>query len=343
MARTKMEEKLNDSNFDIDLSEDLPMKEVKAPVEENKREETIKSSKKIISINDDSLVSPLRNERVTVRYIPKIDGIWGNNPKHVLAGGMAETATRTFVVPRLQSGAFVNVLTDKEKAFLENFMGLEYNALSIYKKIDNFWDDGNDIGISRVRLTKQDNYFNLSNPEDYIKYKILLANKDVIAPSLKVLRDSPKASYQFVIIEEGEENKAARSNMTTTMACYKEFGKVEDDKDILKTIIETIDARPLSAKTNIEFLQTKANELIQRDSRLFLSVITDPLLKTKVLINKSIEAGLISKRGNHLYLRESNQPLCEDGEDPTLNIAARYLNSPKRQEIKFMLEAKLKQ
>jgi hypothetical protein len=36
------------------------------------------------------------------------------------------------------------------------------------------------------------------------------------------------------------------------------------------------------------------------------------------------------------------QPLCNNGEEPTLNIAAKYLNDPVRQELKFSLEAKLK-
>ena len=79
------------------------------------------------------------------------------------------------------------------------------------------------------------------------------------------------------------------------------------------------------------------------DSKLFLKVITDPMLSNKVLIKKSIEAGLISNRGNYLYLKEDNTPLCEINEEPTLNIAAKYLNSPKHQELKFALEAKLKQ
>ena len=108
---------------------------------------------------------------------------------------MADSAVKTFTVPRLSSGMYVNVLTDDEKACLEQIMNLEYNALSIYKKTDNFWDDSNDQAISRVRLTKQDNYLNLSDPEDYIRYKILLANKNYIAPSLEALQDAPKASY----------------------------------------------------------------------------------------------------------------------------------------------------
>lgn len=327
------------NNFELgDL--EVPMQEV--PIN-SQRKQTKKDQTKEIEENKGIPVNCLRNERIIVRYLPRVSGIWGNNPKHVLAGGMSENASRVYVVPRLaSSGMYVNVLTDSEKAFLEEVMGLEYNALSIYKKTDNFWDDSNERGIGKVRLTKQDNYLDLSIPEDYIKYKILLANKDSIAPSLQVLQDTPKATYKFVIIREGEETKTAKDSMSVTMKCYKEFGKIEEDVYTLRTIIETLSGKPTASTSKLEFLQTKANELIQLDGKMFLKVITDPMLPTKVLIKKSIEAGLIANRGNYLYLRETNQPLCEDNEEPTLNMAAKYLNSPKHQEIKFSLEAKLK-
>lgn len=287
------------------------------------------------------LVNCLRNERVIVRFVPKMGGMV-TNPKHILYGGMAENAVWTFAVPRLSSGAFVDVLTKDEKAYLEEVMNLEFNALSIYKKVDNFWDDSNDVGISSVKLKKQDNYFDLSNPEDYIRYKILLANKNFIAPSLEALQDAPKASYRFVIISEGDETKNAKVNMSATMQCYKEYGKIEDDLDTLRVIIETVDGRPTAPTVKLEFLQTKANELIQSNSKLFLKVITDPFLSTKVLIKRAIEARLISNRGNYLYLTSDNTPLCEANEEPTLNIAAKFLNNPRHQELKFSLEAKLK-
>lgn len=329
-----MEEK---PGFDIDDSQELPLQEVA-----NSKEETPRKESKEAASRKNTPINCLRNERVIVRHIPKERGMI-TNPKHILFGGMAENASRTFVVPRLSSGMFVNVLTDNEKSFLEDVLGLEYNALSIYKKVDNFWDDSNENGISRVRLTKQDNYLNLADPEDYIRYKILLANKDQIAPSIQVLQDCPKATYQFVIISEGEETKVAKNNMSATMRCYKEFGKVENDIDVLRVIVEAIDGRPTSPSAKLEFLQTRINNLIQADSKIFLKVITDPLLDAKVLIKKSIEAGLISNRDNHLYLKSDNTPLCEVNEEATLNIAAKYLNSPKHQDIKFMLEAKLRQ
>lgn len=320
----------------LDLDEQLPLTEIPKAV----REEPVRSVGHTAAVMAPT-VNCLRNERVIIRHINKPSNLV-SNPKHVLYGGMAENASRTYTVPRLSSGGFVNVLTNDEKAFLEAELQLEFNALSVHRKTDNFWDDSNERGISRVRLLKQDTILDLSNPEDYIRYKILLANKDYIAPSLQALSDTPKASYEYVIIAEGEETKAAQKNMSATMMCYKEFGKIEDDLDTLRVIVETIDGRPTAPNVKLEFLQTKANELIQGDSKMFLKIITDPLLPTKVLIKRAIEGGFISKRGNFLYLRSDGSPLCEANEDPTINIAARYLNNPKHQDIKFGLEAKLK-
>lgn len=292
------------------------------------------------NIEEKPLINCLRNEQVIVRYLPKQSRMV-SNPKHVLFGGMAENATRTFVVPMLSSGRYVNVLTDDEKDFLEDIMGLPKNAMSIYKKVDNFWDDTNEAGISKVTLRKQDNYLNLANVEDYIRYKILIANKDYIAPSLEALETHPKATYQFVILTEESETKSARKGMTILMQCYTAYGKIEDDVDALRIIIETLTGITVHKNTKKEFLQTKINELIQSNSKMFLKIATDPLLQTKVLIRKCIESGLIAHRGNQYYIREGNIPMCEDGE-PTLNVAAQWINLPKNQEIKLSLEAKLK-
>ena len=129
--------------------------------------------------------------------------------------------------------------------------------------------------------------------------------------------------------------------MTILMQCYTAYGKIEDDVDALRIIIETLTGITVHKNTKKEFLQTKINELIQSNSKMFLKIATDPLLQTKVLIRKCIESGLIAHRGNQYYIREGNIPMCEDGE-PTLNVAAQWINLPKNQEIKLSLEAKLK-
>ena len=287
-------------------------------------------------------VNPLRNERVIVRFVPSPNAMV-QQKGHVLSGGMSENATRSFVVPLLRTGQYMNVLTKNEKDFLEQAMGLEPNALNVYRKNDNFWDDSNPKGIGKVVLHKQDNYLDLSNPVDYIRYKILLANKDQIAASIQELEDRPKATYQFVIISENAEAKSNLSKMDATMQCYTEYGAIRDDKDTLRTIIELLESRPTSPQVKLDYLQGKVNEYIQKDPRRFLNTITDEYLPAKVLIKRCIEAGLISWRNNLYYLRQDGSPLCEMGEESTLNNAAKYISSVKHQELKYQLEAKLKE
>lgn len=328
----KMEEKVDYSNQNFEI-DDTPIGVV--PVKGSPKVSKSVDDYEEVATSDEPVVNILRNEQVIVRHLPREGGTI-TNPKHLLYGGMAEGASRTFVVPRLRSGTFVNVLTNQEKKYLEEVMGLDPNTLSSLRKNNNYWE------TAQVRLLKQDNVLDLSSPEDYIRYKILLANKDLIAPSLQALQDDPKATYQFVIIAEGEENKKAKDNMSNVMKCYKEYGKVEDDAYTLRVIIESIDGRPTSPTSNLEFLQTKINDLIQADSKLFLRVITDPYLSTKVLIKKAVERGVISNRDNHFYLREDNTPLCEANEESTLSTAAKYLNSPKHQDVLFAVQAKVK-
>ncbi len=341
MAKKIVEDTM-DNDFTIDSAE---VESFSKTQEQNRPIQPELSTRGRVSVasrnrNTDNLINCLENRIVTVKFIPNSGKF--NDPKHVLYGGMAERATFTVTVPKLRSGTFKNVLTDDEKDFLEAAMGLEAGALNVYNKHDNFWSNNTEGGISKVRLTKEGNRLNLADPVDYIKYKILLANKDLIASSMQELSDRPKATYRFVLVSDNEINTTARNKMTVKMRCYTEYGKIENKADVLKTVIETITGKPLASNTKLEFLQTKAGELIESDPKMFLSVVQDKLLETKVLIQKCIDAGLISKKANYLYLRSDNTPLCEGGEEPVLSVAAKYLNDPKRQELKFSLQAKLK-
>lgn len=285
---------------------------------------------------DEQLVSCLKNEKVVVKHIPRENSMVGNNPKHVLYGGMSEDSTRTYVVPQLRNGQLVDVLTKDEKDFLEEYLGLEDNALSVYNIENNFWKK------QKVILRKDGNILDLSNPTDYIKYKILLHNSNVIAPNLESLQTNPKATYEYVMIREEEENKVNRRRIDATKEAYKEYGKIEDDRDILRVVIETLTAAPVAATMTLDSMVSKVDELIQHDAKMFLKVVKDPYLSTKVLIRNAIEAGVIVNRAGQLYLRDGGTPLCEKGE-ATLSVASAYLNEPKNQELRFTIEAKVNQ
>lgn len=291
--------------------------------------------------------SCLRNERVIVRKLPKRTNLVQDS-NHIMGDGMHDGAFYIYCAPKLQkSNNFVNILTDSEKDYLEYVMGLPKNALSIYKtpKEDNFWSDANPNGFGSVTLKKRDNIFDLSKPTDYIAVKILMANKDKICPSMEEWAARPKETYEFVIIREGQESKATKNNTDATIQAVMKLGKIAEDKDVLKLVVETMMGKKYTDATSIEWLQTQALDLIKntpKNARMFLSILEDDSLDNKVLIRKCISKGIIADRGGFLYIKDGNVPMCGDGEEPTLKIAAKWLAKPSNQERIFKLQAQLK-
>jgi|GEM_PF-4298752 len=89
------------------------------------------------STSDEPLISCLRNKVIKIKFIPRKSGLV-TDPKHVLYGGMSQTSKRRYCVDVTRNGQFVNALTNSEKTFLEQAMGLASNALSIYNKENNY-------------------------------------------------------------------------------------------------------------------------------------------------------------------------------------------------------------
>jgi hypothetical protein len=284
-------------------------------------------------MEEKQLINPLQNKVVIVRYIPKEGAI--TNKKHVLYGGMAETATKVFTVPIIAStGSLKNVLTKDEKEYFENALGVN---LSVHNKVNNYWEN------FKVRLTKNDTFLDLSEIDDYLKYKVLLANNNFICPSLQQYNERPLATYQFVITSNGAELEIAEDKRKIKVECYKLAGKIENDYDTLKAVVELLDKRPIAEKTSKEFLANKLDEFIDINAKEVHKILTDDSLKIMVFIKKCASAGLIVKSGDFYYLKSGKTkiPMCEDGKDPDIKQAVKYINNPKNQELKFSLEANL--
>lgn len=282
--------------------------------------------------------NPLRKEKVVIRMVKRQSELF-DNPNHVLSGGMAASTVYSMCVPKTDSGAFKQVLDPDEQAFCEKALGLPDESMSPHKKNDNFWSSKNPM--TNVQLGKDDTILDLSNVEDFIRYKILLANDNVICPSYKALESRPKSTYRFVVVKTTEELSTMNSKVNTKMECYKQLGKIEDDWNKMKTIIEILDTSVLGVKTSIEWLKTQCVNHIDNDPKRFLSVAQDPLLDNKVLLKRCIEAGIVSNRSGRLFLKKDNTPMCSDGEEATLGIAAKWISQPKQQEVRLLLEAQL--
>ena len=109
----------------------------------------------------------------------------------------------------------------------------------------------------------------------------------------------------------------------------------------MRVLVEMLDGRPYSSKEKPIFFKSRIKANIDKDAKRFLDYIKDPLLHATVIIRRGVELGKVSMKNDYYYLTSDGSPLCEVNEKSTLTAAARYINQPAHQEIKFLLESEL--
>jgi len=280
----------------------------------------------------EGLVNCLRKELVKVQFIPD-KSFEITDKTHPYWGGKANGTWDAYTVPLLRNGTYKNPLTTEEKNFLEDYMGLEPNALSVHKGENNFWEN------RHVFLTKYGDVLDLSTPMGFINYKILLTNTNEICPSLAQLKKTPKATYRYVLVSDNEVYSSAAEKVSTKSACWKAYGKIEEDFDSLKSVIQSITGLAVDRKSDLTFLQEQAVNLIDSNPQAFLKAATDKYLSFRVIIEKAVEKNVIERRGDYYYYM--NNPLCGKDENPTITVAAKYISEPKNQEILFSIQSRL--
>jgi hypothetical protein len=274
----------------------------------------------------------LPKKTVTVRYINRKKGMAADvKDDHVIAGGMLNGAFKRICTPLMKNGSIMNVLTKEEKDYLENPSTGLGTSLSVYSN-RKFWSE------RYVLLFKGDNLLQLENPIDYIDYKILLANTDLIAPSLK--HKDHKMTYMFVVIDEDEEREIEKNTFNYKKQAFKLYSQVENNADILRGIIKMVNKKPVSDKSTIEWLRQEVEKIVDKTPKLFVELIEDSNYEYKIFLSQAEDAGVVIKQ-NQRYMTTDGIELSEQGEVASFENAVKYIADPKNSELVDILKIKI--
>lgn len=267
----------------------------------------------------------LPRKKVTV--LPVVKKTW--LPKGHEAEFLYQHSMNTFTVPKnAMNGSYINPLTSEEQDLLEAHSGLSIKAgdLSIHKRENNFWKST----FKPVKLGKDPRTLDLSDPMDYITYKVLLLNKDFIAPD--AYSAQRKASYKYMIVDEGYEdnNKSATANLIAD--AYLEYGKIREDKVALSDILFLLTNQRVSPNSTLIWLQGQIGDFIASNPKRFIEVVNDKDLMTRVLITKGLTYNAIQKDGT--AYRTMGGDLM--GVDLTATIA--FLNNKQNSDHRILIE-----
>lgn len=212
------------------------------------------------------------------------------------------------------------VLTEQQ--FFEKLIDRDLN---LFKRDDNFWRID---PIARVIITKSGLSLDLSDALDVIRYKILLANTDKIAPSWN--RRHERSSFEFAIVDKKEMvsqelelahviDKAddlyfdMKNNRIKMIAFLKSTGK-----GVAHTVTDN-------------WLKNEIRKIKESSAIDFMKTAQDTNLDVKVFIFDAVKAGAMYKKSGRYFLSNG----MELGD---LTKSVNWLNDTDNQEAKMNLK-----
>lgn len=230
----------------------------------------------------------------TVRVLPVLrDGSWlpeGHDGEFLYTGA----SYRIPVPMSRQTGKLINPLNEEETAHLEDLMSMNKGGLSIYKpKKENFW------ARFEVKITKDGLVLDLQDPEQYIAYKVLLVNSELVAPSFE--KRYSRGGYKFMLVDEDHEIQSELSKADLMESVWMEFGAIRNSDNKLKNVLRMYHDRPVSKSSKSDFLITEVKKIIDNDPNGFIRILTDENFEMKCFIEDALVAGAITKPAKNRY------------------------------------------
>jgi len=279
--------------------------------------------------------SMFKDEKVFLRYIPNFsNGI--TDKTHPEYGGLSNNARIGICAPVLTNR--INEIFSEEEL---SVLAKELNEPTLIYKTSDFWKEfvtdkhGMSSSIFPITIKKEGSMYNKKNPIDYIYIKIL-KDSEIIGNSIK---NAKEIGAKFALIEAKDQFKKEKDDISVAKKAFKLYDKHEDNEGALRFLLSNTGKSP-SASVELDFLQSEAWKEMKERPGLFIKIMGDEYLDTKIRITEFLQHKLISK-SNNLYFMDKGEAIALDGEVADLDGAARYFASGIGQEKLLAFEARL--
>lgn len=214
-----------------------------------------------------------------------------------------------------------------EQEFFEEELGIDLNPSK--PRGENFWRDDK---RSRVTLSKEGMSIDLNTPMGMLRYKILLSNKNLIAPSYDSRRD--RATYEFMLVNQGKLTSKKAEIAEIKTKAYAAYGKVTSTNAGMKGFLRAL-GRAIPANNTDAWLKTEIMDILEDGPAKFLQIVDDPMFEGKVFVQEAVEAGAVKRMNEKRYVSDTGIELGD------LSSTVRYFADPENQEVKLRVATQI--
>lgn len=274
--------------------------------------------------------SYLENKKVAVKIVKKYRTGFNKDSD---GSTMYTGCKQIYQAPTNSNDRLVPILTEDEQRWFESKMGLSEGSLAFNNKDKSFWKD------FRVTLDKKGKILDLSDYEDFLSYKVLLATNTVAnsEDSINVLQ------HQFYMVTEDEEQDANAKLSDRYEEASGLFAKISKSDKKMANILRLM-GKVVTVEANNKWLKAELVKIIEQKAKVsgqlnmddFIKTASDKQLDVKVFILDAIEIGDIVVEGTTYKLRAGDVI----GHD--FDQAISFFNNPKNQQTKLLVEDRIK-
>jgi hypothetical protein len=272
----------------------------------------------------------LENKKVAVKVVEKYrTGFSKESDGRTLYTGCKQV----YQAPTNANDRLIPILTEEEQRWFESKMGLMVGSLAFNNKDKSFWKD------FRVTLDKKGKTLDLSDYEDNLAYRVLLATNNVAnsKDSINVLQ------HQFYMVTEDEEQDASNKISDKYEEASKLFASISKSDKRMANVLRLM-GKTVTAEANTKWLKAELIKIMDQKAKVngqlsmddFIKTASDPGIDTKIFILDAIEIGDIVVDGTTYKLRSGDVV----GHD--FDQAISFFNNPKSQQTKLLIEDRIK-
>lgn len=191
-----------------------------------------------------------------------------------------------------------------------------------------FWDSP----MSKVKLENHTMFFDISQPLNYIKVKILKASK-FVANSMTEYEEGLFPEATHVIFDEAEQAEVQATKVQNEEDAILEASKMTKDRKI--EIILALGGKNLKGQSD-NFVKVELSKIIKKDTEEFLryAKMDKETLSSYALVLEALQKSVLKKDGHKIFYMDANIGMDE------MDVA-KYLLDDENQELQIRIMAQV--
>jgi len=136
---------------------------------------------------------------------------------------------------------------------------------------------------------------------DMIRYKVLMLNKNVVAPS--PTEKNKKRTYRFMLVDQEIAEVQEKEDLNTKLEAFSWFARIKSDIGQLREIMWLADSR-ISNTTNYDYVFAYVGKIVNESPSNFLKLVQDTHKDSKLLLMRATKSGslVLSKEKTYQFL-----------------------------------------